>query len=83
MAKSKGGFTDFTDEWRPSAEGAEAEQKDLRIKAKGAVIHISLRLTHEQWERVTQLANAEGTSINRLAIHAFSKLFQEKGLPAL
>jgi hypothetical protein len=47
------------------------------------VIHISLRLTHEQWERVTQLANAEGTSINRLAIHAFSKLFQEKGLPAL
>jgi hypothetical protein len=83
MAKSKGSFTDFTDEWRPSTGSAEAEQKDLRIKAKGDVIHISLRLTHEQWERVTQLANAEGTSINRLAIYAFSKLFQEKGLPAL
>ena len=83
MAKSKGSFTDFTDEWRSSTGGAEAEQKDLRIKAKGDMIHISLRLTHEQWELVTQLAHAEGTSINRLEIHAFSKLFQEKGLPAL
>ena len=41
MAKSKGSFTDFTDEWRPSTESPEAEQKDLRIKAKGEVIHIS------------------------------------------
>jgi hypothetical protein len=72
-------FAGFTDQWMPP----KTAQSDLRIKGKGEIIHISLRLTHDQWQRVTELANAEGTSINRLAIHAFSKLFQEKGLPAL
>lgn len=69
-----------------SQEAAAYEKStatELRTKAKGEIVHITLRLTHEQWERAHQLARAEGVSLNQLAIFALSKLFQDKGLPGL
>jgi hypothetical protein len=82
MPPRKTGLATFTDTQASATRSPEAAE-DLRTKAKGEIVHLTLRLSREQWERVHQLGLAEGMSLNRLAIHALSKLFQEKGLPGL
>lgn len=83
MPTKKTGLAAFTDKQEASARDQGTAQSALRTKAKGEIVHLTLRLTHEQWDRVHQLAHSEGVSLNRLAILALSKLFQEKGLPGL
>jgi hypothetical protein len=82
MPPRKTGLATFTDTQASSARSQDATG-DLRTKAKGEIVHLTLRLSRDQWERVHQLALSEGMSVNRLAILALSKLFQEKGLPGL
>jgi len=40
-------------------------------------------LPRAQWERLHQLAAAEGTSIQALAVQGLSRVFTERGLPGL
>jgi hypothetical protein len=47
------------------------------------MVALTLRLTRDQWDRVHQLARSQGMSLNRLAVLALSKIFEEKGLPGL
>jgi hypothetical protein len=77
------GLATFTGSHVQSQRDRNDAAEDIRTKAKGDTVAITLRLTPEQWDRVHQLARAEGVSLNRLAIMALSKLFQEKGLPGL
>ena len=63
--------------------GQRAAAAPERTKAVGEKVALTLRLSHEQWERAHQLALSEGVSLNQLALHALSKLFQERGLPGL
>ena len=82
MASKKTEFTGFGDSWQAPTQ-PKTEEVDLRTKAKGETVHISLRLTKDQWKRAKDLADIEGTSIQRLAVHGISKLLEEKGLPGL
>jgi hypothetical protein len=52
-------------------------------RGQGESVSLTVRLHRADWERVHQLAVAEGTSIQQLATYGLSKVFAEKGLPAL
>lgn len=54
-----------------------------RKRGKGDVVALTVRLSRAEWERVHQLAVAEGTSIQQLALKGLSKVFAEKGLPGI
>ena len=54
-----------------------------RGRGKGNVVALTVRLPRAEWERVHQLAVAEGVSIQALAVEGLSKVFAEKGLPKL
>lgn len=54
-----------------------------RKRGKGEVVALTIRLSRAEWERVHQLAVAEGTSIQQLALKGLSKVFAEKGLPGI
>ena len=54
-----------------------------RRRGKGDIVALTVRLPRAEWERVHQLAVAEGVSIQSLAITGFSRVFTDKGLPAL
>jgi hypothetical protein len=60
-----------------------AEPTARKRRGKGDVVALTVRLSQADWERLHQLALAEGTSIQQLALHGFSKLFAEKGLPGI
>jgi len=83
MAARKTGLAAFTGGQGSNARDQGSEPEEIRTKAKGDTVALTLRLTRDQWERVHQLALAEGISINRLALMSLSKAFQEKGLPGL
>jgi hypothetical protein len=54
-----------------------------RQRGKGDVVALTVRLPRADWERLHQLAVAEGTSIQQLAVRGLSRIFTDKGLPAL
>jgi hypothetical protein len=62
---------------------AEATTAPDRKRGKGEVVALTVRLSRAEWERVHQLAVAEGTSIQQLALKGLSKVFAEKGLPGI
>jgi acetyl-CoA acetyltransferase len=80
------GLAAFTRKSAPPAavqEQAAAAAVTERKRGKGDVVALTVRLTRADWERLHQLAIAEGTSIQQLALRGFSKLFTEKGLPGI
>jgi transposase InsO family protein len=44
---------------------------------------MTLRLSRAQWDRVHDLARAEGVSLNALALWGLSRLCAERGVPPL
>ncbi len=55
----------------------------VRRRGRGESVALTVRLSRSQWERVHQLAIAEGVSIQHLAVVGLAKIFKEKGLPDL
>jgi len=66
-----------------SVPSAPASRPSERTRGKGAFVGITLRLSREQWDRLHDLARAEGVSLNALALRGLSRLFAERGLPPL
>jgi len=54
-----------------------------RRRGKGDIVALTVRLSRAEWERVHQLAVAEGVSIQSLAVTGLSLVFKDKGLPTL
>jgi hypothetical protein len=72
------------DQFFESKEEAEKPAlAETRMKGTGKYYHVTLRLTHEQWERAHQLARSEGLPLAQMAIRGLSKILEEKGLPKL
>lgn len=55
----------------------------VRQRGKGEVVALTVRLPRADWERLHQLAVAEGTSIQQLAVRGLSRQFTDKGLPPI
>lgn len=86
MSKSTGlaAFTRKRDTDQGNAETAAGQQAPAqRTRGKGDSVALTVRLTRAQWERLHQLAVAEGTSIQKLAVDGLSRIFTGKGLPGL
>ena len=62
---------------------AEAPAVRQRGRGKGDIVALTVRLPRAEWERLHQLAVAEGVSIQALAVEGLSMVFAEKGLPGL
>jgi len=65
------------------AEAAPVATVSERTRGRGETVNLTVRLSRGDWERVSQLAVSEGTSIQKLAVNGLSRIFLEKGLPGL
>jgi hypothetical protein len=54
-----------------------------RRRGQGETVALTVRLSRGDWERLHQLAVAEGVSLQSLALTGLSRIFIDKGLPAL
>jgi hypothetical protein len=70
---------------QPGEAGADArtEKKRARVRARGETVALTFRVSRPDWQRLRQLADAEGVSLQTLARNGFSKVLAEHGLPPL
>jgi len=76
MSTTKGNLSVFRSS-TPAPAPPVAQEK------KGEIIGVTLRLTPDQWRRAKELAIADRTSIQALAVAGISRLLAERGLPPL
>jgi hypothetical protein len=55
----------------------------VRRRGQGQTVALTVRLRRADWERLHQLAVAEGVSLQQLALTGLSKIFAGKGLPGI
>lgn len=70
----------------PASEPVSVEPKvppGRRVRAQGATVALTVRVSKSDWLRLHQLAMAEGTSLQVLALRGFSRLLEEQGLPSV
>ncbi len=77
MSTTKGNLSAFRSSTPAPAPAPVAQEK------KGEIIGVTLRLTPDQWRRAKELAIADRTSIQALAVAGISRLLAERGLPPL
>lgn len=80
--KKATGLAAFTSKGK-TAPAPEPAMERQRQRGKGGKVALTVRVPRAEWERIHQLAVAEGTSIQALAIEGLSKVFAERGLPEL
>lgn len=77
------GLAAFTRNRGTAAEGEVPVDKPAvtRKRAQGETVALTVRLSRADWARLHQLAIAEGTSLQALALDGLSRVFAEHGLP--
>jgi len=80
LVKGENVMTKKNTETMPETQITPSTERD---RGKGNLVALTVRLSRADWERVHQLAIAEGISIQKLAVRGLSKVFAEKGLPAM
>ena len=68
-------------EGEATAPGVAGKPATARKRAQGETVALTVRLPRADWARLHQLAIAEGTSLQALALDGLSKVFAEHGLP--
>jgi hypothetical protein len=64
---------------RARGQGASSGRK----RGQGATVALSVRLARADWERLHQLAVAEGVSLQEIIVRGLSQVFTSKGLPGI
>jgi hypothetical protein len=64
---------------RARGQGTPAGRK----RGQGATVALSVRLARADWERLHQLAVAEGVSLQEIMVRGLSQVFTSKGLPGI
>ena len=64
---------------RARGQGATGGRK----RGQGATVALSVRLARADWERLHQLAVAEGVSLQEIMVRGLSQVFTSKGLPGI
>ncbi len=77
MSERKTGLGSFSNLNR-SEEAAE--EPTGRKRGQGSKVSIPVRLTRRQWERLHQVAIADGDSLQTVIVRALRLMFQERGL---
>jgi hypothetical protein len=55
----------------------------IRRRGQRETVALTVRLRRADWERLHQLAVAEGVSLQQLALTGLSRIFAGKGLPGI
>lgn len=66
-----------------AAETPPAPQTPRRGRGKNSRVGVAVRLGHEDWYRVHDLAVREHTSLQALIVAGLSALMEQRGLPPL
>src|ERR1700730_16137158 len=67
-----------------AAKGARAQVASAgRKRGQGATVALSVRLARADWERLHQLAVAEGVSLQEITVRGLSQVCTSKGLPSI
>lgn len=86
MTAKPTGLAAFTRKPRIDQTSGSQEQltpPETRTRAKNASVALTVRLTRQQWERLHQLALADGVSLQQLIVLSLGSLFRSRGLPEL
>lgn len=86
MTKKPTGLAAFTGgRESPQEEGqaATAKASGARKRAQGDTVALTVRVRRSDWARLRQLADAEGESLQSLAMTGLSKVMADHGLPPL
>jgi hypothetical protein len=67
----------------PEAAQPASAGGGTRSRGKGAVVSLSVRISNDDWRRATAFAMDKGISLNQLLLLGLSRMFTEKGLPAI
>ena len=82
-AFTRKGKTAASEPETPPEQQAKATQTNQRRRGKNSLVSLTVRLKRSEWERVHQLAVADGYSIQKLAFDGLSNEFVKRGLPPL
>lgn len=87
MTKKATGLAAFT---RPKTNGTDAESPVTehppgasRKRGVGEVVALTVKVRRSDWQRLRQLADAEGTTIQSMAEVGLSAVLAQHGLPPL
>ena len=84
MAKTQGLAAFSNRKTMPAAAVEETEEPTSgRSRGQGATVALSVRVSRTDWQRLRQLADDEGVSLQQLALRGFSRVLAEKGLPGM
>lgn len=76
--------TKLADFARKAAQAKQpTEAQGTRKRAQGDTVALTVRLPRAEWVRLSNLAMAEGASLQTLAIRGFDKVFADHGLPSI
>jgi len=64
---------------RPAAEAPAPRRK----RGGGEVVALTVKVRRSDWQRLRQLADAEGTTIQAMAEEGFSAVLGQHGLPPI
>ena len=67
----------------PLSKADDPPDASVRRRGQGPTVALTVRLRRADWERLHQLAVAEGVSLQQLALTGLSKIFAGKGLPGI
>ncbi|HHK5646375.1 hypothetical protein [Serratia nevei] len=65
------------------AKTTKAPAEPVKKDSKTGTKHVTLRLTREQWMRVSKLALESDESIQGMCLQDLSRRFTDRGLPPL
>jgi hypothetical protein len=87
MTKKPTGLAAFTGGAGAAAPAEQAPAVAARTggrkRAQGDTVALTVRVKRSDWARLRQLADAEGASLQSLAIDGLSKVMADHGLPPL
>lgn len=92
MTKKPSGLAAFTRKTTPDTLPLEADGTDATSNAVptprkkrggGEVVALTVKVRRTDWQRLRQLADAEGTTIQAMAEAGFSSVLAQHGLPPI
>jgi hypothetical protein len=84
MSTKPTGLSAFTRKGaRADQPAAPAKAGGPRKRAEGDTVALTVRVSKSDWMRLRQLADAEGETLQSLAITGLSKVLADHGLPPL
>jgi len=84
MATQRSSLTKFSVKGPGSPAGSTGAPGLVPVtRGKNQRVGVAVRLSHEDWYRVSEFAMRERTSLQRLLVCGISELMRQKGLPPL